>query len=163
MYPALLFVKLLTLFLVVCYDVMKDTLFDDCDASDTCTRNCCVSPLLTPIFFVGFVLLAQFILINVVVAVLMKHLEVCIMTNLLFHLPKAAKRVCADPLQSALRLSRLEDNLCSDAVQAIFDRVSSFFRCLSDNGTCVMKSWGCLFLELQLNCIFYLDFYGPKV
>lgn len=58
--------------------VVKDTLLDDCDDSDTCTRNCCVNSLITPIFFVGFVLLAQFILINVVVAVLMKHLEVCI-------------------------------------------------------------------------------------
>lgn len=54
----------------------QDTLRDDCDASDDCIRNCCVSPLVAPVFFVVFVLMAQFVLVNVVVAVLMKHLEV---------------------------------------------------------------------------------------
>ena len=54
----------------------QDTLRDDCDASDDCLRNCCVSPLVAPAFFVVFVLMAQFVLVNVVVAVLMKHLEV---------------------------------------------------------------------------------------
>lgn len=38
-------------------------------------RNCCVNPIIAPIFFVIFVLMAQFVLVNVVVAVLMKHLE----------------------------------------------------------------------------------------
>jgi hypothetical protein len=47
-----------------------------CDASDDCVRNCCVSPIIAPVFFVIFVLMAQFVLVNVVVAVLMKHLEV---------------------------------------------------------------------------------------
>ncbi|KAL0197286.1 hypothetical protein M9458_005826, partial [Cirrhinus mrigala] len=32
-------------------------------------------PLVSPIYFVTFVLMAQFVLVNVVVAVLMKHLE----------------------------------------------------------------------------------------
>lgn len=32
-------------------------------------------PLISPIYFVTFVLTAQFVLVNVVVAVLMKHLE----------------------------------------------------------------------------------------
>ena len=54
----------------------QDTLRDDCDASDDCIRNCCVSPVVAPVFFVVFVLMAQFVLVNVVVAVLMKHLEV---------------------------------------------------------------------------------------
>lgn len=40
-----------------------------------CVRNCCVNPIIAPIFFVIFVLMAQFVLVNVVVAVLMKHLE----------------------------------------------------------------------------------------
>ncbi|XP_043207582.1 flocculation protein FLO11-like, partial [Amphibalanus amphitrite] len=40
-----------------------------------CIKNCCVSPVIAPIFFVVFVLMAQFVLVNVVVAVLMKHLE----------------------------------------------------------------------------------------
>jgi hypothetical protein len=38
-------------------------------------RNCCVDPILAPCFFVVFVLISQFVLVNVVVAVLMKHLE----------------------------------------------------------------------------------------
>lgn len=32
-------------------------------------------PLVSPLYFVTFVLMAQFVLVNVVVAVLMKHLE----------------------------------------------------------------------------------------
>lgn len=35
----------------------------------------CYLPLVSPIYFVTFVLIAQFVLVNVVVAVLMKHLE----------------------------------------------------------------------------------------
>ena len=54
----------------------QDTLRDNCDKSDDCKRNCCVSPIIAPVFFVVFVLMAQFVLVNVVVAVLMKHLEV---------------------------------------------------------------------------------------
>ena len=34
-----------------------------------------MSPIIAPLYFVVFVLLAQFVLVNVVVAVLMKHLE----------------------------------------------------------------------------------------
>lgn len=48
---------------------------DECDPSSDCLRNCCVSPVIAPLYFVVFVLLAQFVLVNVVVAVLMKHLE----------------------------------------------------------------------------------------
>lgn len=54
---------------------MKDTLRDDCDDDINCVKNCCVSHVFAPIFFVIFVLMAQFVLVNVVVAVLMKHLE----------------------------------------------------------------------------------------
>ena len=54
---------------------MKDTLREECEAGDDCLRNCCVSPYFAPLFFVVFVLMAQFVLVNVVVAVLMKHLE----------------------------------------------------------------------------------------
>lgn len=54
----------------------QDTLRDDCDNSDNCISNCCVNPFITPVYFVVFVLIAQFVLVNVVVAVLMKHLEV---------------------------------------------------------------------------------------
>ncbi|XP_071106235.1 voltage-dependent T-type calcium channel subunit alpha-1G-like isoform X3 [Haliotis cracherodii] len=69
----------LTLFRVATGDnwngIMKDTLRDNCDATDNCLRNCCVSPIIAPVYFVVFVLMAQFVLVNVVVAVLMKHLE----------------------------------------------------------------------------------------
>lgn len=69
----------LTLFRVATGDnwngIMKDTLRDECDDEADCVRNCCVSSIIAPIFFVIFVLMAQFVLVNVVVAVLMKHLE----------------------------------------------------------------------------------------
>lgn len=69
----------LTLFRVATGDnwngIMKDTLRDNCDDTEDCIRNCCVSSIIAPIFFVIFVLMAQFVLVNVVVAVLMKHLE----------------------------------------------------------------------------------------
>ena len=54
---------------------MKDTLRDECDDSVDCLENCCINQLFAPLYFVIFVLLAQFVLVNVVVAVLMKHLE----------------------------------------------------------------------------------------
>lgn len=49
---------------------MQDTL-RDC-AQDTGT---CYNTVVSPIYFVSFVLTAQFVLVNVVIAVLMKHLE----------------------------------------------------------------------------------------
>ena len=55
--------------------IMKDTLREECEDGDDCLRNCCVSPYFAHLFFVVFVLMAQFVLVNVVVAVLMKHLE----------------------------------------------------------------------------------------
>ncbi|MFH4977937.1 hypothetical protein AB6A40_004646 [Gnathostoma spinigerum] len=69
----------LTLFRIATGDnwngIMKDALRDDCDPSDKCESNCCVDPILAPCFFIIFVLISQFVLVNVVVAVLMKHLE----------------------------------------------------------------------------------------
>ncbi|KAL4240739.1 Voltage-dependent T-type calcium channel subunit alpha-1G [Mactra antiquata] len=69
----------LTLFRVATGDnwngIMKDTLRTDCDRSDNCLKNCCVNHVIAPVYFVVFVLMAQFVLVNVVVAVLMKHLE----------------------------------------------------------------------------------------
>ncbi|XP_054622546.1 voltage-dependent T-type calcium channel subunit alpha-1G isoform X3 [Dunckerocampus dactyliophorus] len=50
--------------------IMKDTL-RDC-AQDVGT---CYNTVVSPIYFVSFVLTAQFVLVNVVIAVLMKHLE----------------------------------------------------------------------------------------
>lgn len=52
--------------------VFKDTL-RECRPED---RQCLTYlPWVSPIYFVTFVLMAQFVLVNVVVAVLMKHLE----------------------------------------------------------------------------------------
>lgn len=63
----------LTLFRVATGDnwngIMKDTLRDHCDETTDCVKNCCVSSVIAPIFFVIFVLMAQFVLVNVVVAV----------------------------------------------------------------------------------------------
>ncbi|KAK2833664.1 hypothetical protein Q5P01_017553 [Channa striata] len=66
----------LTLFRVSTGDnwngIMKDTL-RECHPDD---RHCLTYlPWVSPIYFVTFVLMAQFVLVNVVVAVLMKHLE----------------------------------------------------------------------------------------
>ncbi|XP_012866730.1 PREDICTED: voltage-dependent T-type calcium channel subunit alpha-1H [Dipodomys ordii] len=66
----------LTLFRVSTGDnwngIMKDTL-RECSRED---RHCLsYLPALSPVYFVTFVLVAQFVLVNVVVAVLMKHLE----------------------------------------------------------------------------------------
>ncbi|VDD85848.1 unnamed protein product [Enterobius vermicularis] len=69
----------LTLFRIATGDnwngIMKDALRDDCDLSDHCESNCCVDKVLAPLYFIIFVLISQFVLVNVVVAVLMKHLE----------------------------------------------------------------------------------------
>ena len=54
---------------------LQDTLRDECSYDSDCVKNCCLYPFVAPIFFVIFVLMAQFVLVNVVVAVLMKHLE----------------------------------------------------------------------------------------
>ncbi|XP_045315805.1 voltage-dependent T-type calcium channel subunit alpha-1H isoform X2 [Leopardus geoffroyi] len=66
----------LTLFRVSTGDnwngIMKDTL-RECARED---KHCLTYlPAISPIYFVTFVLVAQFVLVNVVVAVLMKHLE----------------------------------------------------------------------------------------
>lgn len=46
-----------------------------CDPDDECKENCCASLVLTPVYFMSFVLLAQFVMLNLVVAVLMQELE----------------------------------------------------------------------------------------
>ncbi|NWY67470.1 CAC1H protein, partial [Erithacus rubecula] len=66
----------LTLFRVSTGDnwngIMKDTL-RECTRED---KHCLTYlPVISPVYFVTFVLIAQFVLVNVVVAVLMKHLE----------------------------------------------------------------------------------------
>ncbi|TTF71948.1 Voltage-dependent T-type calcium channel subunit alpha-1H [Bagarius yarrelli] len=51
--------------------LFRDTL-RECKSGDRCLSYL---PLVSPLYFVTFVLVAQFVLVNVVVAVLMKHLE----------------------------------------------------------------------------------------
>lgn len=61
-----------SLFLSSSFVSFKDTL-RECHPGD----GQCFSylPFVSPLYFVTFVLMAQFVLVNVVVAVLMKHLE----------------------------------------------------------------------------------------
>lgn len=56
----------------IMFFLVQDTL-RECTPED----KHCLSylPLVSPLYFVTFVLMAQFVLVNVVVAVLMKHLE----------------------------------------------------------------------------------------
>ena len=69
----------LTLFRVATGDnwsgIMEDTLRPDCDASVDCVKNCCVSNTTSIVYFVIFVLISQFVLVNIVIAVLMDKLE----------------------------------------------------------------------------------------
>lgn len=51
--------------------LLQDTL-RDCQQENAGT---CYNTVVSPIYFVSFVLTAQFVLVNVVIAVLMKHLE----------------------------------------------------------------------------------------
>ena len=50
----------------------QDTLRENCNSSHLCSKNCCVNKFVSPVYFVTFVTMAQFVLVNVVVAVLMK-------------------------------------------------------------------------------------------
>ncbi|CAF0940376.1 unnamed protein product, partial [Brachionus calyciflorus] len=72
----------LTLFRIATGDnwngIMKDTLKDNILCQDDPGKppsSMCLASFLAPIYFVIFVLMAQFVLVNVVVAVLMKHLD----------------------------------------------------------------------------------------
>lgn len=56
---------------VVVFSCFHQDTLRDC-AQDT---NTCYNTVVSPIYFVSFVLTAQFVLVNVVIAVLMKHLE----------------------------------------------------------------------------------------
>ncbi|XP_041474173.1 voltage-dependent T-type calcium channel subunit alpha-1I-like isoform X5 [Lytechinus variegatus] len=74
------FIAFLTLFRIATGDnwngIMKDTLRKEgCDDRSGCEFNCCANRYFAPMYFFSFVLIAQFVLVNVVVAVLMKHLE----------------------------------------------------------------------------------------
>ena len=72
---------MLTLFRISTGDngngILKDCMREPpaCDDSATCKFNCCSEPILAVFFFLSFTLIAQFVLLNVVVAVLMSELE----------------------------------------------------------------------------------------
>jgi len=64
----------------VSFDLQKDTLKDNVLCYDDANPDgphpsVCLASVIAPIYFVVFVLMAQFVLVNVVVAVLMKHLD----------------------------------------------------------------------------------------
>jgi len=76
------FIAMLTLFRIWTGDngngILKDALrvAPECNAAQDCKENCCVtSPILAIAYFLSFTVIAQFILLNVVVAVLMAQLE----------------------------------------------------------------------------------------
>lgn len=47
----------------------------DCDDAIDCKHNCCSDPFIAALFFGSFTVVAQFVLLNVVIAVLMAQLE----------------------------------------------------------------------------------------
>ena len=59
----------------IIYFSSQDTLSSKCSSEAECDKYCCMSKYTAPLFFVTFVLAAQFVLVNVVIAVLMKHLK----------------------------------------------------------------------------------------
>jgi len=76
------FIAMLTLFRIWTGDngngILKDALREEpeCSAHKSCKENCCVTnPVLAVVYFLSFTVIAQFILLNVVIAVLMAQLE----------------------------------------------------------------------------------------
>lgn len=74
-------IAMLTLFRIMTGDngngILKDALRTAPNCNDTadCKSNCCADPYIAPFFFLSFTVCAQFVLLNVVVAVLMAQLE----------------------------------------------------------------------------------------
>merc|ERR1711988_1013847 len=72
---------MLTLFRISTGDngngILKDAMRHPphCDDSADCIVNCCADTYIAPLFFMSFTVVAQFVLLNVVVAVLMSELE----------------------------------------------------------------------------------------
>jgi len=70
---------MLTLFRIATGDnwngILEDTLRSERSKAAECEKYCSVSKYTATLFFVTFVLAAQFVLVNVVIAVLMKHLK----------------------------------------------------------------------------------------
>jgi hypothetical protein len=71
---------MLTLFRISTGDngngILKDAMRDsNCDSDPKCEYNCCSDKFIAPVFFLSFTVLAQFVLLNVVIAVLMNELE----------------------------------------------------------------------------------------
>jgi len=57
--------------------ILKDAMrtSPDCDDSEKCLVDCCSSVWIAPAYFMSFTVLAQFVLLNVAIAVLMAQLE----------------------------------------------------------------------------------------
>lgn len=87
---------LLTLFRISTGDNWSG-LLKDCINEDLCPEGCPIMPYVAPIYFAVFVLASQFVLVNVVVAVLMKQLEDAKDTLILSPPPRSASRnTCQD-------------------------------------------------------------------
>ena len=82
-----------------CHISSQDTLRSECSSAAECEKYCCISKYTAPLFFVTFVLAAQFVLVNVVIAVLMKHLKES--------KEKIAANVAAKDLEKKLKLLTL--------------------------------------------------------
>ena len=60
--------------MLTCF-MFQDTLRSACDPSASCQKNCCFSKYMAPLYFTTFVLATHFVVLNVLVAVLMKDLK----------------------------------------------------------------------------------------
>jgi voltage-dependent calcium channel T type alpha-1G len=58
----------------ICYENNNHFTFDIMSLEEE--QQWCLNSVITPVYFIFFVLVAQFVLMNVVIAVLMKQLEV---------------------------------------------------------------------------------------
>lgn len=107
--------------------VMEDTLRANpgCDGSFSCVENCCGSRWMSPIYFVLFVVLAQLIMLNVVVAVLMKNLgeavRQCKLTKFGSHNRRTKKKLKANqvaPLETVTETTVIHIDKADTSAQA---------------------------------------------
>ncbi len=74
-------------FVFVLKDTLKNNILcnEEPNPDGSLNNSTCLAAVLAPIYFVIFVLMAQFVLVNVVVAVLMKHLDVSLIKIFCFN------------------------------------------------------------------------------
>lgn len=117
----------LTLFRVATGDnwsgILQDTLRQPplCDSALDCRENCCASSVvLSSLYFVCFVVLAQFIMLNVVVAVLMKNLTeaVHLYDTSVFDAPTSDTSAASHLTEQGQRARLNSDSSMDDAVDS---------------------------------------------